>query len=87
MFDEHIRKITPKVSITIAALQRLENRLPRTSATTISASFVRSHSDYGKIQTLFDKAYNNSFQQRLKSLQYKALTSAINSFMTESAII
>ena len=52
MFDEHIRKITPKVSITIAALQRLENRLPRTSATTISASFVRSHSDYGKIQTL-----------------------------------
>ena len=31
---------------------------------------MRPHLDHGDV--IFDKAYNNSFQQRLESLQYKA---------------
>ena len=40
--------------------------------------------DYG--DAMFDKAYNNSFQQRLESFQYKAslvITDAIKSSSTE----
>ena len=45
---------------------------------------MRPHLDYGDV--IFDKAYNNSFQQTLESLQYKAslaITGAINSSSTE----
>ena len=45
---------------------------------------MRSHLDHGKV--IFDKAYNNSFQQRLESLQYKtslAITDAIKVSSTE----
>ena len=44
-------------------------------------SFARPYLDYDDV--IFDKAYNNSFQRRLKSLQYKkplAVTGAINPF-------
>ena len=45
---------------------------------------MRPHLDYGDV--IFDKAYNNSFQQRLESLQYKAslaITGAIKGSSTE----
>ena len=51
-------------------LRKLNNRLPRSSLTTIYKSFVRPHLDYGDV--IYDKAYNNTFQQSLVSLQYKA---------------
>ena len=38
--------------------------------TAIYKSFVQPHSDYDDV--IFDNAYNNSFQQRLECLQYKA---------------
>ena len=44
----------------------------------------RPHLDYGDV--IFDKAYNNSFQQRLASLQYKgslAVTGAFKGSSTE----
>ena len=62
----------------------MNNRLPRSSLTTIYKSFVRPHLDDGDV--IFFKAYNNSFQQRLESGQYKALlaiTDAIKSSSTE----
>ena len=68
--DEHIKTITSKVSKTIGLLRKLNNRLPRSSLTTIYKLFVRPHLDYGDV--IFDKVYNNSFQQRLESLQYQA---------------
>ena len=45
---------------------------------------MRPHLDYGDV--IFDKAYNNFFQQRLESFQYKAslaITSAIKVSSTE----
>ena len=48
-------------------LRKLNNCVPRSTLTTIYKSFVRRHLDYGDI--MFDKAYNNSFRQRLESLQ------------------
>ena len=76
--------ITSKVSKSIGLLQKLNNRLPRSSLITIYKSFLRPHLDYGDV--IFDKAYyNNSFQQRLESLQYKAslaITGAIKGSST-----
>ena len=83
-FDEHIKAITSKVSKTVGLLRKLNNRLPRSSLTIIYKSFVRPHLDYGDV--IFDKAYNNSFQQRLESFQYKAwltMSSAIKGPSTE----
>ena len=65
-------------------MRKLNNRLPRSSLTTIYKSCVRPHLDYGDV--IFDKAYNSSFQQRLESLQYKAslaVTGAIKGSSTE----
>ena len=70
-FDEHITTITSKVSKSIGLLRKLNNRLRRSSFFTIFKSFVRPHLDYGDV--IFDKHYNNSFQQRLESLQCKTL--------------
>ena len=71
MFDEHIKTIISKVSKTIGLLWKLNNRLPRSSHTTSYKSIVKPHLDYCDV--MLDKAYNNSFQQRLESFQDKAL--------------
>ena len=83
-FDEHIKGITSKVSQTIGLLRKLNDRLPRSSLTTIYKSFVRPLFRYGDV--VVDMAYNNFFQQRLESLQYKAslaITGAIKGSSTE----
>ena len=66
-FDGHIKAITSKVSKTVGLLRKLNNHLPRSALTTICKSFVRPHLAYDDL--ISDKAYDNSFQQRLESLQ------------------
>ena len=39
---------------------------------TIYKAFTRSHWDYGDV--LYDQTFNNSFKEKLESIQYKALT-------------
>ena len=51
-------------------LQKFNNRLPWSSLISIYTSFVRPHLDYGDV--IFDKTYNNFFQQKLESDQNKA---------------
>ena len=83
-FDEHFKAITSKVNKFIGLLRKLNNCLPRSSLITIYKSFVKPHLDYGDV--IFDKAYSNSFQQRLESLQYKAslaVTSGIKGSSTK----
>ena len=83
-FVEHIRVITSKVNKFIDLLWNLNNCLPQSYLITIYKSFVKPHLDYG--DKIFDKAYNNSFQERLKSLQYKvslAIRGAIEGSATE----
>ena len=83
-FYERIKAIASEIIKTICLLRKLKIRLPRSSLTIIYKSFVRPHLDY--VDVMFDKAYNNSFQQGLESLQYKAslaITGAIEGSCTE----
>ena len=59
-----------KVNKTIGLLRKLQNILPRESPLTIYKSFVRPHLDYGDV--IYDQQYNNSFHQKLESIQFTA---------------
>ena len=69
-FQEHLQKILNKVNKTIGLLRKLQNILPREPLLTIYKSFVRPHFDYGDV--IYDQHYNNSFHQKLESIQYNA---------------
>ena len=78
-FQEHLKIILNKVNKTIALLRKLQNILPRGPLLTIHKSFIRPHLDYGDV--IYDQHYNNSFHQKLESIQYNAalvLTGAIS---------
>ena len=70
-----------KLVKSIDLLWKLNNRLPRSSLITIYRSFVRPHLDYGDV--IFDKAYNNAFQQRLEYKDSLAITGGIKGSSTE----
>ena len=59
-----------KINKTISLLRKLQNNLPRAPLVTIYKSSVRPHLDYGDI--LYDQKFNNSFRERLESIQYNA---------------
>ena len=44
--------------------------MPRGSLLTIFKSFVRPHLDYGDV--IYDQSYNNTFHQKMESIQYNA---------------
>ena len=67
-FSLHLKNIQNKVNKTIGFLRKLQDTLPRTSFITIFKSFIRPHLDYEDI--IYDWAYNNSFHQSVKSVQY-----------------
>ena len=69
-FQEHLQNILNKVNKTIGLLSKLQNILPREPLLIIYKSFVRPHLDYGDV--IYDQHYNNSFHQKLKSIQYNA---------------
>ena len=69
-FEEHPKNILNKVYKTIGLLCKLQNILPREPLLTIYKSFVRPHLDYGDV--IHDQHYNNSFHQKLESMQYNA---------------
>ena len=51
-------------------MKRLSVNLPRSSLLTIYKSFIRPHLEYGDI--LYDKPDNESFQNKIEKVQYKA---------------
>ena len=58
--------------------------LPREALLTIYKSFIQPHFDCGDV--IFDQSYNDSFQAKLESYQYKAvlaMTEAIKGSSTE----
>ena len=69
-FQEHIKNILTKVNKTIGLLRKLENILPRRSLLAIFKSFVKLYLDYGDV--IYDPSYNNTFHQKMKSIQYNA---------------
>ena len=69
-FEEYLTAMGAKVSRTIALLRKLQHVLPRQALITIYKSFIRPYLDYGDI--LYDKAFNESFHQKIESIQYNA---------------
>ena len=65
-------------------LRKLQPVLPRSALLTIYKAFIRPHLDYG--DAIYDQAYNNSFHQKLESIQYNAalaITGAIRGTSSE----
>ena len=69
-FEEHLKVITTKVNKSIGLLRKLQKTLPRPVLMTMYKTFVRPHLDYGDI--IYDEAYNETFHQKLESIQYNA---------------
>ena len=69
-FQEHLKNILNKVNKTIGVLRKLQNILPHEPLLTIYKSFVRPHLNYG--DAIYDQHYNNSFRQKLETIQYNA---------------
>ena len=69
-FEEHLLNVFKTVNRTIGLMRKLQSVLPRITLVTIYKAFVRPHLDYGDI--LYDQAFNNSFHDRLESIQYNA---------------
>ena len=69
-FDIHIKTILTKVNRIIGLLWKFQQVFPRTSLITIYKAFIRPQLDY--VDVIFDQAFDNSFHQRLESIQYNA---------------
>ena len=82
-FDEHLKKVEPKLNKTNGIICKLQNVLPRLALLTIYKSFIRPHLDYADI--IYGKAFNESFHAKLESLQNNAtlaITGAIRGSST-----
>ena len=69
-FREHLQNMFIRINKTISLLLKLQNNLPRAPLIRIYKSFIRPHLDYGDIS--YDQTFNNSFHERLESIQYYA---------------
>ena len=83
-YEHHIKSILNKVNKTIGLFRKFQLILPRHSSITIYKTFIRLHLDYGDV--IYDHAFNESFHQRLESIQYNAaiaITGAIRGTSSE----
>ena len=69
-FREHLQNMVKNINKIISLLRKPQNKLPRAPLITIYKSFVRPPLDYEDI--LYDQTFNNSFHERLESIQYNA---------------
>ena len=69
-FKQHIDQAISKVNKGIAVIKKLRHSLPRKSLLTIYKAFLRPLIDYGDI--IYDQPHNESFSDKLESVQYKA---------------
>ena len=69
-FDVHSKTVLTKINRTIGLLRKFQQVIPRPSLITIYKAFIRPHVEYEDV--VFDQAFNDSFHQRLESIQYNA---------------
>ena len=84
-FEKHLDNIMITVAKIIGLLRKLQAVLLRPSLVTIYKAFIRPHLDYGDI--IYDQAYNESFHQKLESIQYNAalaITGAIRGTLSRT---
>ena len=83
-YEHHTKSILYKVYKTIGLLCKFQLILPRHSLITIWKTFIRYQLDFGEV--IYDRACNESFHQRLESIQYNAaiaITRAIRGTSSE----
>ena len=69
-FDEHIQCILIKTCKIVGLIRKLKLIIPRAALLTIYKSFLRPHLDY--MEVIYDRAFNESFRNKLESVQYNA---------------
>ena len=69
-FKQHIDNAILKINKGISVIKKLRYSLPRKSLVTIYKAFLRPLIDYGDI--IYDQPQNESFCDKLESVQYKA---------------
>ena len=69
-FKQHIDTAILKINKGISVIKKLRHSLPRKSLMTIYKAFLRPLIDYGDI--IYDQPQNESFCEKLESVQYKA---------------
>ena len=69
-FKQHIESAIVKINKGVAVIKKLRYSLPRKSLITIYKAFLRPLIDYGDI--IYDQPQNESFCEKLESVQYKA---------------
>ena len=69
-FKQHIDSVIPKINKGISVIKKLRHSLPRKSLLTIHKAFLWPLIDYGDI--IYDQPQNESFCEKLESLQCKA---------------
>ena len=69
-FKQHVDNVILKVDKGISVIKKLRRYLPRKSLITIYKAFLRPLIDYGDI--IYDQPQNESFCEKLESIQYKA---------------
>ena len=69
-YENRLQSVFSGVNKTIGLLRKLQPTLPIKSLVAIYKSFIRPHLDCGDV--IYDRASNESFHQRLESLQYSA---------------
>ena len=70
-YENHIKSILNNVNKAIGLLLKFQLILPWHSLITIYKTFIRPHLDYGDV--IYDHAFNESFHQRLESIQCNAV--------------
>ena len=81
-FDEHIQWILIKTHKIIGMIKKLQPVIPRAALLTVYKSFLKSHLDYGDV--IYDRAFNESFQNKLESIQYDAALAITGAFRGSS---
>ena len=69
-FNHHVKEKINKANKGVGVIKKLSNILPRNALLTIYKSFVRPHLYYGGIT--YDQPQNESFCNKLESVQYNA---------------
>ena len=69
IYEHHIISFLKK---TIGLLRKFQLIRLKHSLITLYKTFIRRHLDYGNV--IYDRAFNESFHQRLESIQYNAAT-------------
>ena len=69
-FKEHVKVLIDKASKGISIIRKLRYQIPRHSLVTIYKSCIRSILEYADV--IYDQPSNNSFSDKIESIQYNA---------------